>query len=315
MLADRCALEDVAVGVDDRRESGRRRLHHPTAGLDRTQPARRDLLGLHDGTCVARAVGGVQDCPSASLHALASPAGEEHLPRDHHAQPGAIREIHIRRARAGVGVTADLFDRRPQRFEDATKRHVLAERNPAYLHVLVDDVTVGGDHDLRVDTRILGDPDGEGRVEASGFDGDRSGDVGSVEHLDVDRVLGPQHEVEVRVVGNRPGGIEVSFRDLDRWHLERARSLLAPALHGGHLELFAGIGATRRNEAQDHDGNDGQERQRAVRCAVGRRREAAGERWNAGRRACECEPELEDQQGEQDDAAHANHPDERSADL
>ena len=65
-----------------------RRLHHPAPGLDGAQPTRRDLLRLQDRARVARAVRRVEDQPRPPcVDAVAGAPAEEHLPRDHHAEP------------------------------------------------------------------------------------------------------------------------------------------------------------------------------------------------------------------------------------
>ena len=62
-------------GRDELREPGRRRLHDPPSGLDRPQPARRDLLRLHDRARVAGAVRRVEDDARAPR---ARPRGRGH---------------------------------------------------------------------------------------------------------------------------------------------------------------------------------------------------------------------------------------------
>ena len=74
-------------------------VHRP--GLDGPQPRRRDLLGLHHGEPVRRAVGRVQQHLAAVGDGVAGPVGEEHLPRDDHAH-GADRGVEHGRAGAGA---------------------------------------------------------------------------------------------------------------------------------------------------------------------------------------------------------------------
>ena len=129
------ALQHVAVGRHELGEPGRRGLHEPPAGLDRPQAAGRDLLGLQDRAGVAGAVGRVEHRLSASLHALADPPTEEHLPRDGHGEAVTVREVEHGRPGAGDGVRGHLVDRRAERLEQAAQRDVLAERDAADLVV------------------------------------------------------------------------------------------------------------------------------------------------------------------------------------
>jgi hypothetical protein len=224
-------------------------------------------------------------------------------------------QIDVRRARAGSGVASDLLDRCAERIEDAAQRHVLAERHPAHLHVLVDDVAAGSDDDLGVDPRILGDTDSEWRVQAIGLGDDVEIHVGSVEHRDVDRVLGPEDEVEIGVVGDRSGRGEVALGDQARRHLECTRALLATALDGGDVQLLAGVLSAGSHDAQHQDRDDGEQRDRAVRSATGPRPEPARECRDTRRRARQREPQLEHHPGQQDDAADPDHAHQRAADL
>ncbi len=140
-------------------------------------------------------------------------------------------------------------------------------------------------------------------------------DVGTFEHRDVDRVLRPQHQVDVGVVGDRAGGVEVAFGDQARGHLERTRALLATTLDGGDLELLARVAALRCDQAEQHDHDDGEQPDRAVWLALGARAESTGEPRDARRRSGQREAELEHDPGEQDDAADSDHADEWSPHL
>ena len=101
-------LQHVAALVDDRREPGRRGLHHPAPVLDCSLAARCNLLGLHDRSGVARPVGRVDDRLATECDAFAGATPEEDLPRDRNGELGPVRQLEYRRFCAREAICPNL---------------------------------------------------------------------------------------------------------------------------------------------------------------------------------------------------------------
>ena len=180
-----------------------------------------------------------------SARGAAAPA-EEHLPRDHHAEPGAVGQLDAGRVAARHGVARDLVDRRAERLEQAAERHVLAERHDPHLLVAAGDLAVGRDDHLGVDERAVARVGRELRVDR---DADRE------RHAEPRR-LGRDQRRRRRCSSNGSsstsmpfsghttrsssglgsivrGRVEQRLRDDAARHVERRRALRAAALHGG----------------------------------------------------------------------------------
>ena len=265
-LADARALEHVAVRRDEGAEPRGRHLHHPAPGLDRPQAARRDLLGLQDRAGVAGAVGGVEEQPRRRARTPSrARAAEEHLPRDHHAQPGAVGHVEHRRARAGDGVVGHLVDRRAERLEQAAQRHVLAERHPPHLVVAADDrrpygvtTTWALMNAPRPSGDVLGDADGDRHTEPARLGRDRGVLGAGLEVVDVDDVLRPDDEVEVGVGLDR-AAVASRWRSVTS-RLGTSRALVPcspPPCTAAIVERSAGVVAARGDHG---DGDDEHER-------------------------------------------------------
>ena len=90
-----------------------------------------------------------------------------------------------------------------ERLDQAAQRHVLAEGHAVDLVVAVDDVAVGLEGDRGVEEVVgpvvLDHPGDQGGVQAAGLVGElvALGIVG--QRVDVDHVLGPDHEVDRRL--------------------------------------------------------------------------------------------------------------------
>ena len=225
-------------------------------------------------------------CPPC-LDALPGPSAEEHLPRDHHGQARAVGQFDHRRLGARDRVRRYLVDRRPERLEQATQGHVLAERDAAHLVVAAGHFAVGGDDDLGVGDptglagHVLGDPDRERDAEPRRLGGDELELLAGREVDGVDHVLRPQHEVERLVGFDRAGRLEVAVGDDARRHVDRPRALFATALHRGDVEELAGAAARGGDERQrQHDdrGEHGADGQRLSPTLAARRRRRSARR-------------------------------------
>ena len=259
------AVEDVAVGRDERREAGRCRLHHPATGLEGAQPARGDLLGLHDRARVARSVRRVEDDAGALADTVAGPAAEEHLPRDDDAETCAVGQVEVRRVGAGDGVVGDLVDGGAERVEQSAQRHVLAERHAADLVVAARHLAVGSDDHLGVGEpvvlagHVLGDADRDRHAEAGRLAGD-GGELGLPANSVTSTTFSGHSTRSSSSSGvDRTGRVEVALGDDGARHVVGARALLAAALHGGDVEELPGAVAAWCDDADRRDGGGGEQ--------------------------------------------------------
>ena len=280
---------------DERGEAGRCGLHDPAPGLDGPQPARGDLLGLHDRAGVARPVRRVEDqprrrrCtpsrarpPKNTSHEITTARTRVSVP-----SPGSVET-------AGP-VPATASRRTGQRARRALRaaRAAARTRRTAPGGPCRSGSTIspsGADHDLGVD-ELLGRP-ATSSVTPTAIGAPSRRGLGARSTRRARRW--PRRSTTSIVFSgqttrSRPGsgsidrgGVEVTFGHESAGHLEGAGALLAAALHGGDAHVLAGVVATRGDERMAVTASGARAATRAVR--PGRPARATRRGLDAGRR-------------------------------
>ena len=189
---------------------------------------------------------------------VAAPVGEEHLVGHRHSQAagggaqqaGAMAPGHVAGDGGEVG---EVLDERP------TGNH-LPERHRVDLVVAGHDSARGvpgqGGVAEVVGAGVLDDAGHDGGVEAAGHGGHRLGLGRALDPVDVDHVLGPDHQVDGR--GDGVAGPQLAEEHALGVAVQGPHPALAPALHGRHPER-AGVVGSGHQHPDGHD--DGHRRQ------------------------------------------------------